>query len=69
MTKTEAAEILATYITVQARKFGRTTVDKDFIEEQRTNARYQTGQIRAAGLVEPHWTTIRAAGRKANRYA
>lgn len=69
MTKTEAAAILATYINVQARKFGRTKVDKDFIEEQRTDARSQTGQIKAAGMVEPHWTTIRTAGRKANRRA
>lgn len=64
MTKTEAASILATYITVQARKFGVRQVTKTFIEDQRTNALYEGGQITKAAEQCPHWTTIRAAGRK-----
>lgn len=66
MTKNEAAEILATYINVQARKFGRTQVNKDFIEVMRTQAIHEGGQITKAGQLCPHWTTIRTAGRRAS---
>jgi hypothetical protein len=64
MTKTEAASILATYITVQARKFGIRQITKTFIEDQRTNALHEGGQITKAAERCPHWTTIRTAGRK-----
>lgn len=67
MTRTQAAEILATYINVQARKFGRTRVDKDFIEVMRTQAIHAGGQITKAAQVCPHWTTIRTAGRRNNQ--
>lgn len=64
MDKAEAASILATYINVQARKFGVRQVTKTFIEEQRTNALHEEGQIVKAAELCPHWTTIRTAGRK-----
>jgi len=64
MTKTEAAEILANHITVQARRRGITQVTKDFIEEERSEAVHAGGQIAAAARLYPHWKTIRTAGRR-----
>lgn len=64
MTKSEAAEILANYITVRARHYGVVKVTKDFIEQERSEAKNATGLIQQAALACPHWTTIRTAGRR-----
>jgi hypothetical protein len=64
MTKSEAADILVTFINTRARHYGRTSVDKDFIELMRAEALSSTGLIKKAAEVSPHWKTIRAAGRR-----
>jgi len=70
MTKTEAAEILVSFIATRARQLGVRVVDKDFIEATRSEARHhgaEGSRLRAAALLAPHWTTIRAAARNAGR--
>ena len=67
MTKTEAAEILANYITVTCRKHGIARVTPLLIQEIHTEALGATGRIAEAAHVNPSWKTIRAAGRRAAR--
>lgn len=67
MTKTEAAAILANYITVTCRKRGRTQVTPLLIQELHTEALTAPGLIGVAARVNPSWKTIRTAGRKATR--
>lgn len=66
MTKSEAAEILANYITVTCRKRGITKVTPLVIQEIHTEALTASGRIAEAAHANPSWKTIRAAGRKAN---
>lgn len=65
MTKTEAAEILANYITVTCRKRGIAKVTPLVIQEIHTEALTAAGRIGQAAHVNPSWKTIRAAGRRA----
>jgi hypothetical protein len=67
MTKIEAAEILANYITVTCRKHGITKVTPLLIQELHTQALTGPGRIGEAARVNPSWKTIRTAGRKAAR--
>lgn len=68
MTKTEAAEVLVTFINVKCRQRGIRRVTKDVIEELRTEALAAPdgSRTQAAALAAPHWKTIRAHARKAN---
>jgi uncharacterized protein YaaW (UPF0174 family) len=67
MTKSEAAEILANYITVTCRKRGIARVTPLLIQELHTEALTGPGLIAVAAHVNPSWKTIRSAGRKATR--
>jgi hypothetical protein len=67
MTKSEAAEILANYITVTCRKRGISQITPLVIQEIHTEALTASGRITEAAYVNPSWKTIRAAGRKATR--
>jgi hypothetical protein len=67
MTKGEAAEILANYITVTCRKHGVSQVTPLLIQELHSEAFNAPGRIGAAARVNPSWKTIRAVGRRATR--
>lgn len=67
MTKAEAAEILANFITVTCRKRGIAQVTPLVIQEIHTEALTASGRIAEAARANPSWKTIRAAGRKATR--
>lgn len=67
MTKIEAAEVLANFITVTCRKRGITNVTPLVIQEIHTEALTAPGRIGEAARINPSWKTIRAAGRKATR--
>jgi hypothetical protein len=69
MTKTEAAEILARYITRRANETGKTTITDlvidTYVTEARTELHLAGTPIYDAGMVRPTNRTIKAAGRKA----
>jgi hypothetical protein len=67
MSKTEAAEMLAIYITVEARRAGITQITRDYIQEMQSEARHAGipgSLIRQAAETYPSWRTIRTAGRR-----
>jgi hypothetical protein len=67
MTKTEAAEILANFITVRARKRGLSLIDATVIAECISEARYQTIEgslLHTAAWLRPADRTIRAAAKR-----
>lgn len=57
MTKTEAAEILALRVRVEARRMNR-TIDKAFVEDIAAEAAYWTGLLPQAAAARPSWRTI-----------
>jgi len=67
MTKSEAAAILANYITVTCRRRGISQVTALVIQELHTEALSASGRIAEAARVNPSWKTIRTAGRKASQ--
>lgn len=62
MNKTDAAKILAEYVTSRAIRLGHTGITRDFIEMQCVRAAREQGQIAEATRVAPHWTTVRFQG-------
>lgn len=67
MTKSEAAEILATYIMVRARQRGIHVIDATLIAECISEARHEKvegSRLNVAGWVRPADQTIKAVGRR-----
>lgn len=75
MRKTEAAEILAPYLTRRARKFGVTVVDRDFYEATLSEvqgghvAEVEVGsRIYLAAHIAPAYRTVRTIARRNARH-
>lgn len=67
MRKTEAAEIIANFVVVQARKHGVKVIDKTFIAECISVARYEREEgspLNQAGWLRPSDQLIKQAGRR-----
>lgn len=65
MTKTEAAEIIATDVRVFARQYG-IEITKDLVEARLSEARHMGGLKATAAATAPAWRTVlRAATRHA----
>lgn len=70
MNKTEAAEILATFVVVRARQARRTCVDPEFVAELLAELEANPGAathgslLHQAALTRPSYVTIRRAARR-----
>lgn len=57
MTKTEAAEIIATDVRVEARRYG-VPISKSLVEERLSEAQHLGGAKAKAARVAPSWRTV-----------